>query len=257
LTRARLRWWREVLYVLAFYGVYTYIRNRGIGSGARHVALAHAKEIIRIERFLGSFHEETIQDWFLPYHRFIEFWNVYYGTAHFIVTAFALIWMFRKMPERYAVWRNTLAITTGLALLGFAFYPLMPPRLLDSCGDAYGACLHYGFVDTLQAIGGLWSFDSGAMQKISNQYAAMPSLHFAWSSWCVFVLYPGIRKQWLRVLVVAYPFVTLFAIIVTANHYWLDAAGGALILTAGHFLARVLTARLEQRTPKGVEPALD
>jgi hypothetical protein len=256
LSRSRLRWWREVLYVLAFYGVYTFIRNRGIGSGARHIALGHAKQVIGFERLIGTFHEETIQDWFLHWRGFIEFWNVYYGTAHFIVTAFALIWMFRKMPERYAVWRNTLALTTGLALVGFAFYPLLPPRLLDSC-DAYGACLHYGFVDTLKSVGGLWSFDSGAMQKISNQYAAMPSLHFAWSSWCVFVLYPGIRQRWLRPIVVAYPFITLFAIIVTANHYWLDAAGGAFVLTVGHLLARALTARLEQRTPKGVEPALD
>jgi hypothetical protein len=54
-----------------------------------------------------------------------------------------------------------------------------------------------------------------------------------------------------------YPFLTLFAIVVTANHYWLDAAGGAFVLTCGFLLARALTARLEQRTPRGVEPALD
>jgi hypothetical protein len=132
----------------------------------------------------------------------------------------------------------------------------MPPRLLDSCGP-YGACAHYGFVDTLKEIGGLWSFDSGTMQKISNQYAAMPSLHFAWSSWCVFVMRPMISQPWLRAVVVAYPFVTLFAIVVTANHYWIDAAGGALVLGAGFLLARFITARIEQRTPKGVQPALD
>jgi hypothetical protein len=256
LSRPRLRWWREVVYIAAFYGVYTLIRNRGVATDNAATAFEHAKQMIAVERFLGTFHEETVQEWFLSQEWFISFWNVFYGTFHFVVTAFALIWLFRRNPERYPLWRNTLACTTALALIGFAFYPLMPPRLLDSCGP-YGACAHYGFVDTLKEIGGLWSFDSGTMQKISNQYAAMPSLHFAWSSWCVFVMRPMISQPWLRAVVVAYPFVTLFAIVVTANHYWIDAAGGALVLGAGFLLARFITARIEQRTPKGVQPALD
>jgi hypothetical protein len=254
-VRPRLRWWREVVYVLAFYGVYTLVRNRGIASDNAGEAFRHAKQMIRVERFLGSFHEETIQEWFLSQEWFIQFWNVFYGTAHFVVSAFALIWLFRRMPERYPLWRNTLALTTGLALIGFAFYPLMPPRLLDSCGP-YGACQPYGFVDTLKEIGGLWSFDSGTMQKISNQYAAMPSLHCAWSIWVVCVLWPGARRRWQRALLVAYPFMTLFCIVVTANHYWIDAAGGAAVLGAGFLIARWLTARIHQRTPEGVEPAV-
>jgi membrane-associated phospholipid phosphatase len=100
----------------------------------------------------------------------------------------------------------------------------MPPRLLPAS---------YGFVDTLRTYGGLWSFDSGAMQKVSNQYAAMPSLHFAWSLWCTLVFLPAARRPWLRVVVLGYPVLTLFAIVVTANHYWLDAAGGALALGIG------------------------
>ena len=163
-----------------------------------------------------------------------------------MVTAFALIWLFRRNPARYPLWRNTLACTTALALIGFAFFPLMPPRLMPE----------YGFVDTLKEIGGLWSFDSGTMQKISNQYAAMPSLHFGWSSWSAFVLYPMVQRRWLKVLVAVYPFLTLFAIVVTANHWWIDAAGGALVLGVGYVLGREITARVSMRTPKGVEPAL-
>ena len=71
------------------------------------------------------------------------------------------------------------------------------------------------------------------MSKVSNQFAAMPSLHFAWSSWCALVLIPRARSLWVKVLAAAYPWLTLFAIVVTANHYWLDAAGGALILAIG------------------------
>ena len=237
-AKPRLRWWRELLYIAAFYGVYTLVRNRGLSINEHVQAFHNAKRVIAVERFFGTFHERFVQHLFLGWHWFIKFWDVYYGTFHFIVTIFALVWLFKRMPERYPQWRNTLACTTALALIGFAFFPLMPPRLLPA---------HYGFVDTLQKYGGLWSFDSGTMQKISNQYAAMPSLHFAWSSWSALVLLPGVRRPWLRVLLVIYPFATLFAIVVTANHYWLDAAGGAFVLTVGYSVARLATPYLSGR----------
>jgi hypothetical protein len=230
----RLRWWREVLYVLSFYGVYTLVRNRGLDLDAHAQAFTNAKRVIRAEEFLHSFHEAWLQHLFYPSAKwFIEFWNIFYGSAHFIVTVIAIVWLFRRDPKRYPLWRNTLAFTTGLALLGFAFFPLMPPRLLPA---------HYEFVDTLQVVGGLWSFDSGTMSKISNQYAAMPSLHFGWSSWCALVLFPMIKRRWVRALVAVYPLMTLFAIVVTANHYWIDAAGGAAVLAVGFTLARWFTA---------------
>jgi hypothetical protein len=236
--RLGLRWWREVLYIAAFYGVYSYIRNTGVRSDSARIAFVHARAVIRVERLFGLYHEETIQDLFTGWRHFIQFWNVYYGSAHFIVTAVALVYMFRKMPERYSLWRNTLALTTGLALIGFATFALMPPRLLPAS---------YGFIDTLKVYGGLWSFDSGAMAKVSNQYAAMPSLHFAWSTWSTLVLLPAVRQRWAKALVIAYPILTLFAITVTANHYILDALGGAVTLAVGFVLASALTHALAAR----------
>jgi len=236
----RPRWWREVLYVLAFYLVYSVIRNEGIDAGAADEARRHALEVIDLERRLGTFHEAAVQHWFLRWPDFIRFWNVFYGTAHFIVTVGALVYLFRRMGHRYPLWRNTLACTTGLALVGYALYPLMPPRLLDAS---------YGFVDTLEVVGGLWSFDSGPVAKISNQYAAMPSLHFAWSAWCTLALLPAARRLWVRALLVAYPFLTLFAIVVTANHFWLDAAGGAVTLAAGFLLGLALTRLVSPAPP--------
>jgi cytochrome bd-type quinol oxidase subunit 2 len=181
-ARARLRWWREVVYVLGFYVVYSAVRNAGTGADSVTQAFHHAQSVIRIERLVGLYHEETIQELFLPHHWFIRGWNIYYGSFHFVVTAAALVWCFRKRPDRYPLWRNTLAATTALALLGFAFFPLMPPRLLPASS---------GFVDTLAHYGGLWSFDSGTMKAVSNQYAAMPSLHFGWSTWSMHVLWPA------------------------------------------------------------------
>ncbi len=242
-ARPRLRWWRELLYVAAFYSVYTLIRNHGAVADAEAEAFRNAKQVIAAQRALGLYHEESLQDLFLSWRPFISFWNVFYGTAHFVVTAGALVFCFRNLPERYPLWRNTLACTTGLALVGFALYPLMPPRLLPP---------EYGFVDTLRVVGGLWSFESAPVDKVSNQYAAMPSLHIAWAMWCVFVLVPVVRRPWARSVLVAYPFLTLFAVVVTANHYFLDAVGAALVLGVGFAMARPLTEWLATRRP---EPA--
>jgi hypothetical protein len=232
-----------VLYIAAFYGVYSFIRNtQGSASVSADHAFSNAREIIRLERAMGLYFEEGVQEAFLDDRWFIQFWNLFYGTFHFVVTIAALVLLFQRFPARYPRWRNTLAFTTGLALIGFATYPLMPPRLLPTS---------YGFVDTLRFYGGLWSFDSGPVAQVSNQYAAMPSLHFAWSTWSALVLFPMLRHVWSRVLIVLYPAATLFAIVVTANHYWLDAAGGALVLGVGTAAGFALAAATARRHPVG------
>ncbi len=239
-TNTRLRWWVEILALLALYFVYSGIRNNfGSATVSPDLAFDNARWVIDVERALGLYVEESIQDAFLGYRLFLQFWNVFYGTLHFWVTGGALIYLFRKQPARYSLWRNTIIFATLLALIGFSSFPLMPPRLLDDCGQ-FGACASYGFVDTLASYGGLWSFDSGAMEQISNQYAAMPSLHFAWALWTFLVLYPHMRRWWSKALLVVYPWMTLFAIIVTANHYWLDAIGGAVALAGGFAIAWML-----------------
>jgi hypothetical protein len=262
-----LRWWREALYVAVFYLVYSAIRNQfGSVSVSPEEALENARTVIDLQESLGLFIEEDIQDFFVGRDAegnidfrfpgaglFLTFWNIFYGTLHFILTAGALVWLFRRFPDDYAHWRNTLAATTALALIGFSLYPLMPPRLLPDCGE-FGACLsQFGFVDTLAEVGGLWSFDSETMEAVSNQYAAMPSLHFAWSVWTFLVLYPRLAQRWARIAIACYPPATLWAIVVTANHFWLDAVGGALTLVVGWLvgsrLARWSRARRDARHP--------
>jgi hypothetical protein len=246
-ARPRHRWWVEVAIVLAFYGVYTLVRNTfGSAQASSDTALANALDVIRLERAIGLFHEQTIQSWFVEWHWFMRAWNVFYGTFHFIVTIGALILLFRRHPERYLRFRTALSVTTAGALIGFSLYPLMPPRLLDDCTSAFGGCRPHGFVDSLASFGGTWSFDSGAMQSISNQYAAMPSLHFGWAMWCSLALVPVLRSRIAKGLIVAYPWITLFAIVVTANHYWIDAVGGGFVLAMGFVIGQQLT-RLEWR----------
>jgi PAP2 superfamily len=264
-----LRWWRELIYVVLVYAAYSGVRNQfGSGGGAvdPEPAFNHAKAIIQLQRNMGLYFEDTLQRWYLdlPLNGLIRFWNVYYGLFHFVVVAVALVWLFRKAPWRYRLWRNTLAFTTLLALIGFASFSLMPPRLLDDPGT-YGGCPvyapdqdlpdeageppcdRYGFVDTVAVYGGWASFGSEEMAAVSNQYAAMPSMHIGWSTWCALVLAPLVRRRWLKALVIAYPFITLFDIMVTANHYWIDGVGGLICLGAGYVIARAGTRWWESR----------
>lgn len=227
-----------------FYGVYTLIRDTfGSASVGTVHALHNAERVISLERRLGLYHEQAIQHWFLAWPSLIRAFNLYYGSVHFIVPIVVLVLLFRRWPSDYRLWRNTLAATTALALVGFSLFPLMPPRLLCDCAYGAGPGFHYGFVDTLARFGGSWSFDSGAMKDVSNQYAAMPSLHVAWSLWCAAVLVPRVRHGWSKALAVIYPVVTLLAVVVTANHYLLDAVGGAATLALGYLIARAVRGR--------------
>ena len=255
-----IRWWREALLIGLFYLGYSLVRNQfGSAVVGPGLALNNAEIVIELERSLGLYIESTVQGWFLGWDAFISVWNVFYGLLHFAVTFFTLMWLYLRFPEVYQRWRTTGLLCTGLGLVGFALFPLMPPRLLGDCG-AYGACLvDTGFVDTMVHYKGLWSFDSGTFQKLSNQYAAMPSIHFAWAVWCFLALRGRIRSGWGRVCLYLYPPLTLFAVVVTANHYWVDAVAGVLcILLALAWatpLVRLAQNRRQRARPTGAEPA--
>ncbi len=225
----------EILAIVAFYLVYSAIRNTNEGSTS--AAFAHAKQIMDWQHYLGINHEATLQDVALHFKPLIIACNYFYGSLHFVVTAGVGIYLFRKWSDAWPLWRNTLGITTALALIGFILYPLMPPRLLD---DHLGFAA-YGFEDTLAQYPTFWSFNSGAVSKISNQYAAMPSVHCAWALWCALVLVPRVRERWAKILAGLYPVLTVIVIVLTGNHYVLDAAGGFAALGIGYLLAKRFT----------------
>jgi len=232
-----LYWWVEVLAILAFYFVYSAIRNSH-GTKPPH-ALQHARQVISLERHLGIFHEAAFQRWALHCKPLIIAANYAYGSLHFVVTIAVGIWLFRKHSEDYPRFRNTLAVTTGLALIGFSLYPLIPPRLLHT--DYPQLFSHLGFVDTLQKYPTIWSFDSGPAAKVSNEYAAMPSVHIAWSTWCALAMVPRLKSTGAKVVAALYPVITLVVIVITANHYIIDAVGGLVILAIGWFVGQRLT----------------
>jgi len=210
-------------------GVYLlYDRLRDAVAGQAGPALVHARQVVRIEHWTGLYQEHRIQQAFLGWAPFITFWNFYYGTIHFAMPVVALVVLYLRAPARYVRWRNTLLVLLALGLVGFVLYPLTPPRLMPA---------RYGFVDTAAEY-----YNLGPQQKIElgpdgqptaaaraafgNLYAAMPSFHVGWSTWSSLALLPLARRWWLRGLLIAYPFTIIFAIVVTGNHWFLDALGG-------------------------------
>src|SRR5690606_35604136 len=124
-----LRWWRDLLLVLVFYGLYSLVRSTfGAGKESRSIAFRHARGVIRVEEALGLWFEPELQQWYLdlPYDGFIRGWIIFYGTAHFAVTIGVLVYAFLKAPRVYQFARTALAATTLIALFGFAAYTLMP-----------------------------------------------------------------------------------------------------------------------------------
>ena len=129
-----LYWWIEILCAVAFYLVYSGIRNLHHANATE--AFQNAVELIDLQKALGIYWEEHIQGWALGVRPLVLFANYFYGSLHFIATAGVMIYLFRRWTDDYPIWRNTLAVTTGIALIGFALFPLMPPRLLpETCED--------------------------------------------------------------------------------------------------------------------------
>ncbi len=221
---------REAAMVLTFYYLYSTIRGVASTGNVQPRAFANSNRLVHWERTLHIYTEQAVQQFCLSARWLIKAMNIYYGTLHFLITAGLLIWMFLRHSEGYRRMRNLLGATTGLALIGYWAFPLAPPRMRQ----------WDGFQDTLDTIGGLWSYHSGPAKAIANPYAAMPSLHFGWALWCAVVFYRYAAHRWSRALCVLYPALTLFAIVVTANHYWLDAVGGTIIFLGGLLVMRLI-----------------
>jgi hypothetical protein len=251
--RWRHGWLLEVAGGVVIYFVYDWLREQASGSASD--ALRHAEQIVRAERFFGLYQEHRVQQAFLDWAPFISFWNFYYGTIHFVLPVVALVILYRRAPARYVRWRTTLLFMLGFALIGFWSYPLTPPRLMPARYDFVDTAAEYYNFGPQQPIelGANGEPTAAARAAFGNLYAAMPSLHVGWSTWTVLALFPLVRRRWLRALLVLYPVATIFGIVVTGNHWLLDAVGAWLVLALA-YAAALVTERLLVTTARAAAP---
>ncbi|WP_084718828.1 phosphatase PAP2 family protein [Streptacidiphilus carbonis] len=225
------RLWFELLLIGISYWVYSLVRNAVPEMQNRAERNAH--DVWHLEQTLGFAWEKSINHAFDSVGWLITGMNYYYATLHFIMTIGVLVWLFRTQPGRYAAARFALFVTTAIALFGYYFYPLAPPRLMDGGG----------FVDTVAKHHTWGSMASGDMATVSNQFAAMPSMHIGWSLWCGLTLAFLARRRWVRVVALLYPLATLLVIVASANHFFMDAVAGATCTGIGLVSSRLVYRR--------------
>jgi len=188
-------------------------------------ARSRAYDVLHLERVLHLDVEAAANNWLTAHLAVAVTASFWYATLHFIVTPVVLVLLWLRAPRpTYRLLRNTLVVATGLALIGYATYPLMPPRMLPSYTDTMSQTASYGW----------WGADASAprgLGGLTNQFAAMPSMHLGWAVWCALAASMLLSGRRWRHLVWLYPLGTLAVVVGTANHYVVDGiAGAALVL---------------------------
>lgn len=181
-------------------------------------ALTNSRTVIDWERALGIFNEVRFQDAIIAHDALVWFFNRYYFFAHFIGTVVFLAWLYVRHYDHYGRVRRVMVGVTFAALALHVAFPLAPPRWFP----------RMGFVDTLQVYGPK-IYDSDTITATANQIAAMPSLHVAWAlvgAWAII----RAGTTWQRYLSLAHPAIMTTVVVVTANHWWLDAVAAVALV---------------------------
>ena len=209
------------------YGVYLLVRRLALEGDGRARAHANAARVVGLERRLGLDVEPRLQRAVLPYRRVVEALNLGYATLNVGATMWWLHRLFRRRDPRYHTYR-TAAVTAFLgAQPVFLLYPVAPPRTLDH------------LVDTLAEVSGV-DIDSGLISRLYHPLAAMPSIHVTIAVVTAACVGNTARRRWVRKVAPAYPPVVAAIVLLTANHYVLDAVAGGALGSASLRIARWL-----------------
>jgi hypothetical protein len=218
----------EIALFLVLMAAYEWVRDL-VAPGDPADALRHAGQVIDAQRALGLFVEPDVQritnD--MPGGEFTMSWLYTLGHTPGFIVAFCIVWFTRR--RWFAFFRNWFWATNAVALLGYALYPLAPPRLA-------GLGLADPTDETLELGGALSWF-----QPFRNEYAAMPSMHVGYTVLFALALFWLLRPSPRRWLVWLWPAGMLLVVMATANHYWLDGVGGAVAVLAGLGLVHALS----------------
>jgi len=222
-TQARVlpRGWLDLLRQLTLFvcAFLVYDLVRGLVEGSATAAFQHARELISIERTLHLFVEPSVQTWASGSHVVMVSASWLYVNAQTSITIAALVYLYVRHNRSFYFVRNMLLIAMAIALVGYTVFPTAPPRFLPE----------WGFIDSVSDFTGVRvSHESAVMTALFNPYAAVPSMHVAFALMIAWPLARLVRRPAVRALWVAYPFLMTFVIVVTANHFIVDAVLGAL-----------------------------
>ena len=213
----------EISVLVAAYLAYMYTKTL-VYADFQTTAFNNAWRVIRFESDLGIFWEPAMQAWAVDSaHALVVFFNwVYIVTFWPIILVSALV-LYCTNRNKYLYYRNVVLVSLAISVVVFMVFPLAPPRMM----------VLY-FIDTIKVFGPS-EYASREMVNYFNAFAAMPSLHFAWT--VMFgVLFLRTSYIWLKLFGIIYPVMTLFAIIITANHYLTDAFGGGMVILVSFLL---------------------
>ncbi|HSK15043.1 MAG TPA: phosphatase PAP2 family protein [Gaiellaceae bacterium] len=219
---------REV--ALVGFAVLVYFGVRGQTEGRVEEAFANADEVLRAEEALGIDWGLQAQDLILGHDALVAVTNWVYVYGHWPVIAGAAVFLYARRRDKYVLLRNAMIVSGLIGFFFFAAYPVAPPRLAQP-----------GIVDTVT----LRSSGYRALQPpaLTNQYAAMPSLHAGWNLLVGMVLFQATRHLAVRAFAVAMPAAMAFAVVATGNHFVLDVVVGIAVVLAAYLAVRLAETR--------------
>jgi hypothetical protein len=205
---------KETALILSLYAIWQLAGTLSVMqvNGAR----GRGQWIWDAQRFLHFPSELTFQKAALPHPLIVQFFNGYYAIMHVPALVIFLIWLFVRHRDRYAPVRNAIALLTGICLV-IQMIPVAPPRMFPALG----------FVDTAKLYG--QSVYGAVGSGLADQLSAMPSVHVGWAVAVGLFSVQISRSRW-RWLALLHPVLTVLAITVTANHWWLDGVVAVAIL---------------------------
>jgi membrane-associated phospholipid phosphatase len=216
---------REIVLIGVLYVFYCFTRT--FADGDLGPAQDRAGDLLTLEKVLHLDWEHSINNWFAAHSVVAVPADYWYAAAHYVVTLFVLVWLYRKGAQHYTPARWALVVSCLLGLACYLLLPTAPPRLTGG-----------GFADvlSLHAADGWWSTDASApkgMGGLTNELAAFPSLHAGWALWVALVVRRSTRNYWARGLAWLHALLTSVVVVGTGNHWILDvAAGWALVIVA-------------------------
>lgn len=198
-------------------------------------ALVRGSQLVLLERRLGIFWEADLQHYILSYHWWlVELLNGIYLYGHLPVIGALAVWLYFWHRPQYLLMRNAFLISGGIGLVVYVLFPVAPPRFLPE----------WGFVDTV-----FRQYDTGrplTPSFFTNEYAAVPSLHFGWNLLVGVAIWLATRNLPLRFFAVFMSVAMFATIILTANHYFLDAAAGLGAVALGMAIALAVRSLVSQ-----------